>query len=421
MAESMRSLVLRTGAARLGAALVYSRLTGRPALYPAAPLAMMEFAAPKLLPGGWTRVRPTLAGICGSDLKTLRLDISTRAANQARRRAGSDAGGMPRFLGHETVGEIVEASSGCAWAAPGQRVVMIPRTTCAVFGAEPCEHCRAGHSLLCVRRDDTPPRELFTGASGGGWGGGWSDQFVRHESQLFRLPSSITDEQAVLFDPLACALHCVLRRPPVDGESVLVIGAGAIGLAVVKVLTAIGRRVRVAVLARHDFQAAAAQHAGAELVSRHEPADAYDQWAKFLGTSVAGHRRHNRCLETGFHVVYDTVGSASTLHHALRWTRPRGAVVVEGVNLFPGVLDRTPIWHRELSILGALGHGEEEFEGRRAHTFDFIYSWLQEGRLDASGLLTHEFPFDQYRRAILTAAGKHRSGAIKVAMRFAAR
>lgn len=414
MAEAMRSLVLRTEAPRLAAALVYSRLTGKPALYPNAPLAMREYPAPALPPtGAWVRVRSTLAGICGSDLKTLRLDISTRSANQAQRRAGSG----PMFLGHETVGVVAEASPACAWAKPGQRVVMTPRMTCAVLGEQPCEYCRAGLTLLCARRDEALPAGYFGPSSG--WGGGWSDQFVRHESQLFPVRDWIEDQQAVLFDPLACALHCVLRRPPEKGDTVLVIGAGTIGLSVVKVLRALGHHVRIALIARHAFQADAARRVGVDSVVQCGIADAYGPLADCLGTRVVGHRRSNRLLEGGFHVVYDTVGSASSVEHALRWTRPRGTVVVEGVNLFPGTLDRTPIWHRELTILGALGHGEETWEGRTAHAFEFISSWIQEGRLDVSGLLTHQFPFESYREAVRTAAGKGRSHSIKVAMRFA--
>ena len=408
MPESMRSIILRTDRPRLAGALVYSRITGRPAVYAQAPVTMATVPEPPLPTGAWVRVRSTLAGICGSDLKTLRLAISTRAANQAHRRAGTG----PIFLGHETVGVITEASTGCAWARTGQRIAMIPHTPCAARSLSPCAACRDGLTLLCDHRDDPAPPELA------GAGGGWSDRFLRHESQVFAMPDAIPDAVGVLFDPIACAAHCVLRKPPAAGDTVLVIGAGTIGLACIAILRLVEPSARIIALVRHPFQADAATRAGAHDVIRAPVSEAYDPLARAIGSTAAGHRPSNRVIVSGFHAVYDTVGSADTLHHALRWTRPRGAVIVEGVNLFPGILDRTPLWHREITVLGALGHGAEQWNGKSLHTFDLVAGWITDGRLDLGWLLTHRFAFENFRAAITSAADKPASASIKVALEF---
>ncbi|RYD84439.1 MAG: alcohol dehydrogenase, partial [Verrucomicrobiaceae bacterium] len=120
----------------------------------------------------------------------------------------------------------------------------------------------------------------------------------------------------------------------------------------------------------------------------------------------------------GAAVTYDAVGSGDTLHHALRWTRPRGAVVVEGITSHARSFDSTPIWFREIDVVGAHGHGAESYEGRRLHTFQIVLELLRERRLTPNALITHRYPLHEYRAAISTAAGKAASGAIKVLLQM---
>jgi threonine dehydrogenase-like Zn-dependent dehydrogenase len=136
-----------------------------------------------------------------------------------------------------------------------------------------------------------------------------------------------------------------------------------------------------------------------------------------VGTAVLGHGA-NRILRTGFSIVYDCIGSSHTLHDALRWVRPGGTVLLIGVNMFPGVLDRTPLWHRNVTIAGVLGYGLDRFEGCACTTFDRAIEWVATGRLSLEGLLTHRFALQDFHRAIETAANKAKYRAIKVAFAF---
>jgi threonine dehydrogenase-like Zn-dependent dehydrogenase len=403
----VRALVLRTDLPRLALSMVCSRLTGFPALGRRGLLAPREVPLPELPSGRLVRVRTRLGGICGSDLHVLKVEVSRHSSAVAARR---DSSGTSIFPGHEAVGQVVAAGPAVQRVRPGQRVVLVPGVFCSAFDdGTSCACCRQGHLALCRRRQSWPPTFL---------GGGWSEEFVRHETQVIGVPDEIDDETAVLIEPAGCALHGVLRRPPRSGERVLVLGTGMIGLAFVAALRALGIELRITVLSRHRFQAERALALGADDAVGHDGVEAYAALAAALGTTVQGRREPNRYLVDGFDVVYDCVGSARSLHDAIRWCRPRGVVVLEGIHLYPGVLDRTPLWRREIEVVGATGQGADDWEGQRRDTFDRVIDWVRERRLRLAGLLTHRYPPSDYRRAIRTAIAKRASGAIRVALDF---
>ena len=94
-------------------------------------------------------------------------------------------------------------------------------------------------------------------------GGGWGEQVLAHGSMLHPIPDSVPDRVACLHEPVSIACHGLLRAPPTDGDPVLVVGAGIIGLASVAALKGLYPGCPVTVLARHPHQAeAAARGAG---------------------------------------------------------------------------------------------------------------------------------------------------------------
>jgi threonine dehydrogenase-like Zn-dependent dehydrogenase len=262
--------------------------------------------------------------------------------------------------------------------------------------------CAMGQTVLCENAGE-----------GGtvGVGGGWGDAYTAHESQVWKVPEALSDDQATLVEPMAIAVHAVLRRRPQPGERVLVVGAGIIGLLVLQALRAIEPQARVAVVARHSHQEAAARRLGAEEVVRGP--QAYAQLALWTGARRFRAPMNRGMLLGGVDVVYDCVGSAGSLTDALRWIRARGTLVLVGIDLRFLRVDLNPIWHQELSMIGASGYGRESWNGQTRHTFDLVMEMLEEGVLRADGLITHRFPLADYRKAIATAADKT-SGSIKV-------
>jgi threonine dehydrogenase-like Zn-dependent dehydrogenase len=122
-------------------------------------------------------------------------------------------------------------------------------------------------------------------------------------------------------------------------------------------------------------------------------------------------------LNGGVDVVYDTVGTAETLEVGVRVTRSRGSVSVTGVEA-PRRFEWTPLYWKELRLVGSNAFGVEEWEGRRQHAMAWYLELVAQGRLDVTALLTHRFPLDGWREAFLACREQGRSGAVKVLFEF---
>lgn len=390
----MKALIFKTDLPRIGAAFLFKKITKKITLYPGHPLQLVEINQPDRLEARYVKVKTRLCGICGTDLRILSIDLSPKSAALA---FSSNRTKLPMFLGHEIIGEIVEIGEGVQNFKVGQRVTLMDEISCSMLGGEACVYCQDGMPILCLRRNEGTPKKNM--------GGGWSEYFVRHESQLLSVPDDITDENGVLLEPLACSMHAVLRKPPKSGDKVLVLGGGIIGLGVVAAIRSLNlKNVHITVSARHPYQCDRAMGLGADSVV---PAgDMYEGLAGILNTQVLG-KGNNRILHEGFHIVYDCVGNESTLNDSLRWLRPRGWTVLIGMNMVPGEIDFTPIWQRELNIIGIHGYAMDQWEGEEVHTMDRCRQWISSGRLKTAGLLTHRFPLERYQEAISVSTSHH--------------
>jgi len=398
----MRTMYVSVNIPRVAATKALSLIRKDAVFSRVSPVRMADLPDPPLPAPRWIRVRNRLAGICGSDLHLVFLEADLDVAPMAL--PGND----PHYLGHEVVGEVIEAGSGVTTLQPGDRVALQrDQDSCATQEIEPpCRHCAIGDYGVCENASlGLGPRRI---------GGGWGDSFVAHEAHVYRLPDDLTDEQAVLIEPAAVAVRAVLKRLPQPGESVLVLGCGVIGLLTLAVTRALAPEARIYALARYDFQADAAVRLGADEVLRER--NPYPRVAQLTGARLYQGFLGNKMLLGGFDVVYDCVGTARTINDALRWTRAGGTLVLVGIEFHRLKADLTPVWYQEVQLIGTVYHGAEEWEGRRLSDFDIVVHLMREGRLQTDGLITHRFPLSAYRKAIAAATEKRRSGAIKVVL-----
>jgi threonine dehydrogenase-like Zn-dependent dehydrogenase len=233
---------------------------------------------------------------------------------------------------------------------------------------------------------------------------------------LIPIPDDISDEVAVLADPFAVSLHAILRCPPPPNGRVLVYGAGALGMTSIAILRALYPDVEVAVVARFPAQAELAIKFDATLVLPHEPreglVEALADWSGgVLHTAFAGLPMAH---PGGIDVVYDTVARPETLEVGVRLLAERGTLVQTGVHT-PGRWEYTPIYFKELSLIGSNAFGVEEVEGVRQHAIRHYLDLVQAERIDLSGMLTHRFPLDRWHDAFRALSVQEESGAIKVA------
>ena len=366
---------------------------------PLAPLRLVNREEPRAPSEGWARVRSRLSGICGSDLATL----SGRSSFYF-----SPLVSMPFVPGHEVVGELAE---DCRDLPSGTRVVLEPVLSCAARGLEPCSSCAAGATGRC---DRVTVGHVAPGLQTGycaDTGGGWGSTFVAHRSQLHAVPDGLSDPQAVLVEPLACAVHGVLRGRLEPGASVFVVGAGTVGLLTLLALREFTGASRVIVSAKHPRQAELARGFGAtEVVGPGEAVAA-------LRRATRAHRlnpeRGSAFLLGGVDVAFDCVGSKASLDLALRTTRAGGRVVMMGMP--EAAADLAPVWFRELELVGAYAAGTEVTERGVASTFDLALELASEARASLEGLVGGVYPLSRWREALDHALAAGRLGTVKVA------
>lgn len=357
-----------------------------------------------ILPGArWLRVRNVQCGICATDLSLLKVKADPGIAPAAL------PGTSRFFLGHEVVSEVVEAGHKVSRFKLGDRVVMESRfagPNCHTQEIEPpCRFCARGQTRLCENGS--------VGVGPVGAGGGWGDTYTAHESELWSVPDDISDDQASLIEPMAVALHGVLRRPPRPGEKALVIGSGIIGLLTLQAARVVEPEAEVSVMARYPHQAEMARILGADRIL--DETDGYGAVTEITEAKLYRAPMNRGMILGGYDVVYDTVGSSQTVHDGLRWARAGGALVLVGISMGMARLDLNPVWYQEVDLVGSHTYGIENWKGRQVHTFDLVIEMLQEGVLQHEGLITHRFPFDQLKRAIAVASDK-KSGSIKVTL-----
>jgi len=376
------------------------RLGRAPYFGPLSTIYLREVPTPPPPGPGQVRVRNRLCGICGSDLHFVLGEGDFRIAPAAILTTAYP------YMGHEIVGEVTEVGPGVSRLKVGDRVVQERGRSCLGLGRQPfCRQCAIGNYNLC----EAPVEELTSGAVGGGW----SEELVTEEGLFFPIPDELTDEQAVLIEPIGSGMRAVCRRIPQPGEKVLIIGQGTQGLGTLLSIRALQPDCHVTVLARFPFQADLSRRYGADEVIM-LGANLYQEAGRLTGGKVYEGKFGNRMLLGGFDVVYDCVGIPGTLKDALRLARARGTVVLVGVFLEPMHIDLTPVWFWEVDLIGVLGHGAEDWQGERVGTFELIARLMREGKMKVDGLITHRFPLPEYRQAIATAIQQPRTHSIKV-------
>lgn len=372
------------------------------------PMQLEEVPEPRLPADDWLVIRTRLCGICGSDYKQVFLNGSVDNAM-------TSLISFPQVLGHEVVGTIERIGARVQRRRVGERVVLNPWLSCGPRGfAEPCAACAVGDYSICENfaRGNIPPG-IHTGNSSAATGG-FAPLVPAHESMAIPIPDEVSDDAAVLADPFSVSLHAILKRPPVPGRHAVVYGCGTLGLCAVEILHRLYPESPVIAIARFPHQQEIARRLGADHVLAHEPAgEVIAQVARICGTDVLRPWFGKPMLNGGVDVVYDTVGSPATIEVGVRITRPRGAIVVTGVEM-PKRFEWTPLYFKEIHLIGSNAFGYEDFEGRRRHAMEIYLDLVRAGRVDVTPILTHRFLLHEYRDAFRACYDQGRSGAVKV-------
>lgn len=280
----------------------------RAAIYlaPGKPLRIEQRADPT--PGaGELVIQVHRCGICGTDL--------SMTSGQG---PGYPVGCVP---GHEFSGEVVALGAGVSGFRVGDRV-----TSMGFAGCGQCDVCRAGMPLWCpaMRAVD----------------GGFGEYTVSPAQVCVRLPEALSLRDGALVEPMACGLHAAQAAGPLQGQDVLVLGAGAVGLAVLYWVRRLGA-LSITVAARGDAARERAMTLGADNCVRLD--------ALHPATAL-------------FPVIFECTGASGLFSRAIAHVRPRGCVVVAGMCAHPEPFVPALGLMKEARVHFAMGYSLREME-----------------------------------------------------------
>lgn len=345
---------------------------------------------PSLPDREWIELAPLMAGICGSDLGVLTARSSPYL---------SPLSSFPAVLGHEVVAQVVTKGHP-AWAY-GSRVVVKPEVSCHTWGQKLCPRCTIGD------RDNCHERTSPTHHSGLLMGyhhllpGGWGTRMWAPVEQLYAIEPDMPLRRAVLTEPLAIVSHAFVQ---VDWESVstvLIIGAGTMGILNTLLLGVQYPGRDVWVRAKYPHQAHWVKKLGAHNVSDD------DNLARYTGIPRSTMWGSAAWRAEGFDLVIDTVGTSKSVSDSLTLTKPGGQVLLVGGAGILQRVDLSPLWVRNIRWIGTYGYG------RDLHAFSNALHILYTNHLPLEDLVTHSFPLTDYRQAFAT-AWNHSSESIKI-------
>ncbi|OQY83198.1 MAG: hypothetical protein B6D41_17310 [Chloroflexi bacterium UTCFX4] len=394
---------------------------------------MRDVPEPQLPNAEWVKIKTRYGGICGSDIGTIHLHTSPYL---------SPWSSFPFTFGHENVGTIVEVGARAGDFKIGERVVVEALLWCKPRGfSELCRFCARGEINLCERFCKGILAPGVTTGFCRDTGGSWSEAYLAHHAQVYHVPANVSDENAALVEPFSCGLHAALQFPPRADDTVLIMGAGVIGLLTLAALRATGSKAKIWVVARYAFQADAARKLGAtEIIDG--KSDYLAEIAKRTGGELLKPIIGKRVMNGGgVDLTYECVGSDASIDDSLRLTRNRGRVVLVGV---PGItknVDWTPIFVKELDVTASYIYNRvEPYRGEKRAAFDIALELMSRGSvtteqeqvdtepgsvstraaqpLDLAWLVTHKFKLEEYAQAFALLEKRGASKAIKAVFEF---
>jgi 2-desacetyl-2-hydroxyethyl bacteriochlorophyllide A dehydrogenase len=262
------------------------------------------------------------------------------------------------ILGHETSGTVADLGKEVEGCRPGMRVIIRP-TFCGV-----CRDCRMGKPYFCANNRHS--------IGIGDLAGAFTEYISVYPQMLIRVPEGVDSRNAALAEMFAAALHGI-NRCRQQGGSVLVVGGGPIGLALVRLLKIIGFQP-IALSEPVAEKRMIAMSLGADVII--DPST--DNLGQCVFESTAG---------VGFETVFECSGSADAVQIAMDATARGGTVCIVSMNFGQLPITPTTLNFKEIWLTGSYSNTHEE--NRQC------LQWMAEGKLDGRLLITDLIPLDR--------------------------
>lgn len=267
------------------------------------------------------------------------------------------------MLGHEAAGTVIEVGPSVTSIKVGDRVCLEPGITDGT-----CEFCKSGKYNLCpdVRFLATPPIP------------GCNEEYIEFPADYcFRLPDNVSTKEGALIEPLSVGFHAANQGNVQVGESVLILGAGTIGMTTLLSCKAHG----------------AGQIIVADLI------DSKLELAKKMGADIVINSGKDNILEVvnevtngdGAEKVFETAGSAITIAQTPFLVKRGGTITLVGISVNPEInYNFAQIMDKEITIKSVF---------RYRNIYPRAIAAVAKGAIDVKQLVTHEFDFDHIQDA----------------------
>jgi 2-desacetyl-2-hydroxyethyl bacteriochlorophyllide A dehydrogenase len=300
---------------------------------------------------GEVLIKVSRCGICGTDSHIFRGNFP--------------APNLPLIIGHEFAGTVAAVGAGVKNVQPGDKATADINIACGT-----CWFCRHHQKLFCAE-----VRQLGVHDAGG-----MAEYVVAPAANVYGLPDTMSFEHAAFIEPLACAIHGQLRIGVGVGETVLIIGAGPMGLA----------------------HAALSRLRGAARIIMSEPSETRSARAHAVGSDIEIDPTSDRATERfreategrGADVVIEAVGKPATYKQSIELVRRGGRILAYGAAPPEAAIDLKPfeIYAKELTIVGSYAGTYE--------TWPMAIDFIASGRVNPSQIVDSVRPLSDVARAI---------------------
>ena len=328
-------------------------------------IAVVEKPKPEISAVDEVVIRIKAAGICGSDVHIFH--------------GKNPFASYPRILGHEAAGEVVQIGSGVVNVKVGDHVVIDN-----VFSCGKCYACRIGRPNVCGS----------VKVLGVHIDGVFSEYVKIPADHLYVVPSDIPWEMAATMEPYAIAAEAIDRGGVSAGDTVLICGAGPIGLVILQACKSIGTKVLIMDVV--DSRLAKAKGMGADVVVNTKNEDMEKAVMGFTGGK-------------GVNVAMEATGVIPILELIIaKLMSPAGRVVVLGFPVEPAKISPADIMKRELDIKGS------RLNNRK---FAEVVQWFANKKVDPTGLVSHVLPYSDIEKGMELFAN-HPEEVCKIILKF---
>lgn len=287
------------------------------------------------------------SGICGSDVHYYK-----------EGRVGDYIVENPMILGHESAGEIVEVGKNVKNFKPGDRVAIEPGVPCFK-----CRYCKEGKYNLCpdIFFFATPPDD-----------GSFVDYVKFTSDFLFKLPDNMSYEEGAMLEPFSVGLFAVHKAQQEPGATVLVLGAGTIGLMTIQAAAVAGAGKIIAVDIKQENLELAKKLGATDVIN--------------AGKEDVLQKAPELCDDREIDVIYDAVGIGRTVRQGIELIKKGGTVVWIGLSNEEEAFSIGKIVFKEINIKGMF---------RYANMYQKAINLVEKGLVDLKSMITKRISFEE--------------------------